>query len=102
MPSSCAHVPVLPPFAWRRWFWRDPKPRELRSSVSLGPGGARVVSLQVRDALRVTCTAGTVWLTCGRDVRDHVLEAGDEHLAAPGDALVLFGMPRATVLLATC
>jgi hypothetical protein len=102
MPSVSTPVPALASSAWRNWFPLQQRQRELPRRFSLGADGAPAVSLRAQGVLRVTCTAGTVWLTCERDLRDHVLEAGDEHLARPGDALVLVGMPSATVLVADC
>jgi hypothetical protein len=122
MPSLSAPIPLLAPPAWRQWLRRRqplpaaydlhadgvawPSRRDVSDgpseSLALGPGGVRAVSLRARQFLRVTCTAGTAWLTCERDARDHVLEAGAEHLAGPGDALVLLGMPSATVVITAC
>jgi hypothetical protein len=103
MPSISTPVPALASLARRYWFpLHQRKPRELPRRLSLGADGAPALSLRAQGVLRVTCTAGTVWLTCERDIRDHVLEAGDEHLARPGDALVLVGMPSATVLVTDC
>jgi hypothetical protein len=124
MSSLSNPVPLLARHAWRQWWLQHramPAAYDLRvehdtlpgrravgrdahqpcESLCLGRGGARVASLRAHQMLRVTCTTGTVWLTCEGDALDHVLEAGDEHLAGPGDALVLLGMPSAAVLITT-
>jgi hypothetical protein len=68
--------------------------------VALGRDAAAAASLRVVRPLRITCTRGTVWLTCERDFNDYVLQAGMVHLAEPGQSLVLLGMPSAAVVLA--
>lgn len=96
MPSLSTSGPALSSFAAGHWFLRRPRGPE---SLSLVHGRSPVASLQVHRPLRILCTAGSVWLTCEGDIRDHVLEAGAAYEARPGESLVLLGMPSATVLV---
>jgi hypothetical protein len=72
---------------------------DLPETIALGHGAARAATLRAQADLRLACSEGTVWLTCEGDLRDHVLDAGVHHDVRRGDLLVLFGMPRGTVLL---
>ena len=75
---------------------------ELPEVLTLAPGGVRAASLHALADLCITCTAGTAWLTQEGDPRDCVLAAGDQQVVRRGAALVLLGMPSATVLVASC
>ena len=60
---------------------------------------SRLASLRVTRPLRITCTAGTAWLTSEGDPHDHVLDAGNSHEARAGSAIVVLGMPEASLVL---
>lgn len=74
---------------------------ELPELLTLARGDVRAASLHALADLRITCMDGTAWLTREGDPRDYVLEAGDQQLVRRGDALVLLGMPSATVLVSS-
>ncbi|MGV3570363.1 MAG: DUF2917 domain-containing protein [Ramlibacter sp.] len=74
---------------------------ELPEVLTLARGDVRAASLHALADLRITCMDGTAWLTREGDPRDYVLEPGDQQLVRRGDALVLLGMPSATVLVAS-
>jgi hypothetical protein len=66
-------------------------------TIALEHQGVRAISVRVHKPLTVACNAGTVWLTCERDLRDYVLDAGAAFQARAGDSLVLLGLPVASV-----
>ena len=55
---------------------------ELPEVLTLAQGDVRAASLHALADLRITCTAGTVWLTHEGDPRDYVLDAGDQQVCA--------------------
>jgi len=74
---------------------------ELPEVLTLARGDVRAGSRQALADLRITCINGTAWLTREGDPRDYVLDPGDQQLVRRGDALVLLGMPSATVLVSS-
>jgi hypothetical protein len=75
------------------------KVRQLPDTIALGPRSVHAVSLTPTQALRVSCTAGAVWLTRDRDIQDYVLSAGAEQCVRPGRQVVIVGMPEGSVEL---
>lgn len=70
---------------------------DLPELIELSRGAARAASLRALKPLRLSCTAGVVWLTREGDPQDYVLEPGDHHAAQPGDRVALLGMPTGAV-----
>ncbi|WBY03666.1 DUF2917 domain-containing protein [Ramlibacter tataouinensis] len=72
---------------------------DLPETIELSRSGPRAASLRALSPLRLTCTAGVIWLTCEGDPHDYVLQPGDDHTAQPGDRLALLGMPMGAVVV---
>lgn len=57
-----------------------------------GPGSSKSLTLRAHGHLRLTCTAGAVWVTTGQDTRDHVLAAGQSMQVKNPRSVVVFSM----------
>ncbi len=73
------------------------KVRQLPDTIALGPRSVHAVSLTPRQPLRVSCSAGAVWLTRDRDIQDYVLPAGAGLCVPAGRPVVIGGMPRGSI-----
>ena len=69
------------------------KTREPFASLSLAVGWSLPVRFVCSADLRLSCVAGTAWITAEADTRDVVLEVGQVHVANHGDRLFINGLP---------